>query len=458
MRHNCGICVCHTLHDAYDFISSLQHRGREAAGIAFVGKGKIDVIKWTGTVGSFDLKDLYKIFPSTSYQLYMAHVRYATRGRKSQLLEDAHPHVIGGEVYNGHHHQIITNCDAAIVHNGQINDLDPQEKEKYTCDTKLLLESYIKGSDATVFDKYPGSYTMAIADKSEDYISVLRDVAGLRPGVLGFKDGKYVVSSEDIALKENGGEFVESITPGSIYKIYSDGGFKRTVVKKSKKQYCFFEWNYIGHQDSIINGVSVRTAREALGEKLAEEFCPKADLVTYLPRCPEISARSFAKACRKPFHPVFYKVKSERSFQGSTSKERDLSIKNNLHIIPEAKKLIKGKDIIIIDDSIIRGTNIKRACQLALEHGANKIYFMSYTPPIGVIGEDKIPRGCHFGVDMPPDDNFIIRRGFDDIDERIEIIYLSPKGMTDAFASIGMPERKLCTFCIGGKYPYQIEK
>jgi len=188
MRHNCGICVCHTLHDAYDFISSLQHRGREAAGIAFIGKGKIDVIKWVGTVTSFDLKDLYKIFPSTSYQLYIAHVRYATRGRKDKLLEDAHPHVIGGDKYSGHNHEIITNCDAAIVHNGQIDSSS-------SCDTKALLESFIDGNDSSVFDDYPGSYTMAVADKRENYVSVIRDRAGLRPGVLGFKDGKYVVAS-----------------------------------------------------------------------------------------------------------------------------------------------------------------------------------------------------------------------------------------------------------------------
>jgi len=450
MRHNCGICVCHTLHDAYDFISSLQHRGREAAGIAFIGKGKIDVIKWVGTVTSFDLKDLYKIFPSTSYQLYIAHVRYATRGRKDKLLEDAHPHVIGGDKYSGHNHEIITNCDAAIVHNGQIDSSS-------SCDTKALLESFIDGNDSSVFDDYPGSYTMAVADKRENYVSVIRDRAGLRPGVLGFKDGKYVVASEDIALKENGGEFVESLTPGSIYKVYTDGGYKKTNVVAPKKQYCFFEWNYIGHQDSIINGVSVRTIREALGEKLAEEICPHADLVTYLPRCPEISARSFARRADKPFLPVFYKVKSERSFQGSTSEERDISIKNNLHIIPEAKRLIKGKDIIIVDDSIIRGTNIKRACKLVKEHGANKVYFMSYTPPIGVIGEDGVPRGCHFGVDMPPDDNFIVRRGYEDMEKGVEVIYLSRKGMAEAYASVGMPERKLCTFCIGGNHPYEQE-
>src|SRR5690606_3569973 len=107
----------------------------------------------------------------------------------------------------------IVDCDAAIVHNGQVCSIPDK------CDTKALLESFINKNDSSIFEEYPGSYTMAIADKREDYISIIRDKAGLRPGVLGFKDGKYIVASEDVSLKENGGEFVENIIPGSIYKI-----------------------------------------------------------------------------------------------------------------------------------------------------------------------------------------------------------------------------------------------
>ena len=90
VRHNCGFCVAHTLHDAYSFIRSLQHRGREAAGIAAVGEGRIDVIKWAGGVDRFDITDLHKIFPSPNYHTYMAHVRYATRGSKEEILDAPH--------------------------------------------------------------------------------------------------------------------------------------------------------------------------------------------------------------------------------------------------------------------------------------------------------------------------------------------------------------------------------
>ena len=91
VEHNCGLCLAHSLHDVYSFIKSLQHRGREAAGIAFIGENRIDVLKWIGKVETFDLEDLYKIFPITEYHTFVAHVRYATRGRKDKILYDAHP-------------------------------------------------------------------------------------------------------------------------------------------------------------------------------------------------------------------------------------------------------------------------------------------------------------------------------------------------------------------------------
>jgi len=118
VHSKCGICVAHTLHDVYSFIKSLQHRGRECCGIFAFGENNIDVIKWVGNVSRVDLIDLHKIFPAHKYHTYGAHVRYATKGREDKILEDAHPHVIGGEIDNRGDHIIIRNCDAAIIHNG----------------------------------------------------------------------------------------------------------------------------------------------------------------------------------------------------------------------------------------------------------------------------------------------------------------------------------------------------
>ena len=467
IRHNCGLCVAHTLHDAYRFIRSLQHRGREATGLAAVGDGRIDVVKWSGGVDRFDVTDLHKIFPSPRYHTYLAHVRYATRGRKDQILEDAHPHVIGGHVEHRGNHIIIWDCDMASVHNGQVDrsyfEEVPQEDLHSTCDTEALLHVYRQYGEYNFVQEIPGAYTLAIADKRKRDVMVLRDRSGMKPAVLGWKDGKYGVASEDIAFRKNGGEYIEDIDPGSIYYLSPEGEFTKVSLVKPHRSHCFFQWNYIADVDSILNGVSVRRVREALGEAVADEFHPDdADLVTYLPRCPEVAARAYAKKTQLPFRPVFYKMRAERSFQGTTASDRKQSIGENLHLLPGMEDALRGKTVVLLDDSIIRGNNSRRARDLLYEEAnVETAYLVSYTPPIGIVGTDGIPRGCMFGVDMPPDpppgDEFIARgRTVEQIGEAMNqpVVYLSYEGMFKAFERAGMTRQGLCTYCIGGEHPF----
>ena len=466
VRHNCGFCVAHTLHDAYSFIRSLQHRGREAAGMAAVGEGRIDVIKWEGGVDRFDITDLHKIFPSPNYHTYMAHVRYATRGHKDQILQDAHPHTLGGQIEDRGNHILIRECEMVAVHNGQVDwtyfegfDLSQM---KSTCDTEALLYLYRHLGEQSFLRNVPGAYTMAIADWRKRDVIVMRDRTGIKPGVLGWKDGKYGVASEDIAFRKNGGEFVEDLDLGTIYYLTPEGEFSKELIVEPDPRYCFFEWNYITNVDSIINSVSVRRIREALGEAIAEEFRPdEIDLVSFLPRCPEVAARSYAKKIGVPFRPVFYKMRGERSFQGTTTDDRKKSIDDNLHVLPGIRQIVQGKTVVLVDDSIVRGNNSKRARELLYEElGVKKAYLVSYTPPIGIIPEDGVPRGCTFGVDMPPDpppgDEFIARgRSADEISARMgmPVVYLSRQRMLEAFHRAGVGENALCTYCIGGANP-----
>jgi len=475
LRHNCGLCVTHSLKDAYSLIESLQHRGREATGIVAIGHKKIDVIKWKGPINTFDIIDLYKIFPGSKYHTFMSHVRYATRGRKDKILEDAHPHVIGGKIEDRGNHIIISDCEMAAVHNGQINNEYLQEIDQTKlgtgCDTEAFLHLIRKKGEHQILKEIPGAYTIAIADKNRDEIVVLRDRTGIKPGVLGLKDGKYIVASEDVAFKNNGGEFIEDLIPGYAYYLYPDGSFKKEKVVDSNHKYCFFEVNYLSHIDSILNGISTRRFREVVGKNFGEEYKPYADFVTYLPRCPEVAARRYAEECDIEFLPVFYKMRGERAFQGSNLEDRKKSIEQNLNILPNVKQKIKGKTIIVIDDSIIRGNNSKWALYLLYETAkVEKVYYLSYTPPIGIIGNDNIPRGCMFGVDMPPNDNFIAREDINQknktleeitnemkIDEKMkmEVKYISVDGMLSAFEKLGMPSKDLCTYCIGGKHPFE---
>jgi len=469
---NCGLCVAHSLHDIYSFIKSLQHRGREAAGIAFIGDKKIDVIKWVGKVDMFGLEDLYKIFPITNYHTFLAHVRYATKGRKDKILEDAHPHVIGGIKEDRGSHVIIRDCDLVAVHNGQVNSdfLECVDKSKLStgCDTEALLHYFKDNSERGIIKNIPGAYTLAIASKDRKEVIVLRDKAGIKPGVLGWKDGKHCVSSEDCFFREKGVLFKEDIEPGYVYYFSPEGDYRKEKVVDKKLKHCFFEYNYVANVDSMINGVSVRRVRELLGEQLAEEFRFYADFVTFLPRCPEVAARSFSKKTGIPFIHVFYKPKDERAFLGSTIEERKNSITNNLYLMPEidgkeTKEILRGKTIILIDDSTIRGNNSKRAIEILKQAGVGKIYLINYTPKIGIIGNDGQKRGCLYGVDMPPEDNFIVRNELENknqedyiINEQIgaEVKFLSVEGMLKAFEKAGLARENLCYFCIGGEKPF----
>lgn len=463
IRHNCGFCVAHTLHDAYSFIKSLQHRGREAVGIAFVGDDGIDVIKWIGGVNKIDIDDLYNLFPSEKYHTYLAHVRYATRGRKDKILKDAHPHVIGGVEENKGSHVIITGCDAAIVHNGQVNpDYLGCEKNSSDCDTKILLQKYTDFGEKEMLKSIPGAYSLAIASKNRRGVVVLRDSAGIKPGALGWKDGKYIVASEDVAFRKNGGQFIEDLEPGCAYYLSPEGDYRKEKIVASRERHCFFEYNYICNVDSIVDGVSVRRLREMLGVEMAREFKISGDIVSFLPRCPEVAARKYAEERGIEFAHIFYKLRGERSFLGSTSEERRESISENLQLLPRIKgrntrDFLNGKTLILIDDSTIRGNNSLRAVEILKNTGIKKVYLINYTPKIGIIPSDNIPRGCLYGVDMPPDDNFIARGNSDEqISSMIgaEVHFISPEGMFRAFESLGISRDRLCSFCIGGENPF----
>ncbi|MEK6873474.1 MAG: hypothetical protein AABW91_01405 [Nanoarchaeota archaeon] len=474
IQDKCGFGVAHTLHDAYKMAEALQHRGRGFAGISGVSDERIDVAKWTGRVDSFDVADMYRIFPAKNhYHLFLFHVRYPTKGGKDSII-NAHPHVIGGEIHERPGHIIITDCDMAIVHNGQVDEKYLEEidktKLKTNCDSEALLHYYAKFGERSIMEKIPGSYSMAIADKRKREVIVMRDRTGIKPGAIGWKDGKHQAASEDRAFIQNGGRSIKEMHPGSIYYFGSEGNIRREDIIKSDQKLCFFEFNYLAHHESTLNGISVNMLRNNLGEQLGLEFIArfpneKIDSLDYLPRCPEPAARGFSRATGIQMEDIFYKMRNERAFQGPNSEEIKNSIKENLNVTADAPKILPGKTIVIIDDSIVRGNNLERARKLLYEDcKVKKVFFTSYTPPIGIIGEDKIERGCEYGVDMPPkNDNFIARddknkrnRTIEEISEiaQMPVFYISKEGMFSVYKKYGINPENLCTFCIGGERPF----
>ena len=480
VQSRCGVFLSHTLHDTYSGLKGLEHRGREATGIAGVRhNGRIDAIKFAGPPRKIGIEDLHYIFPGNDYHTFFGHVRYATRGRKDRILQDAHPHVIGGRVLDRGSHVIILDAEMAAVHNGQISPeyfgrID-RSQLKTGCDTEAALHLYREIGARGILKEVPGSYVMIIADGRSKDVILLRDKMGVKPAVLGWKDGKYVASSEDIALREIGANFVEAVRPGTITYFEPEGGHRVERVVDPVLRRCFFDWSYISNVNSMFDGVSVDTMRTFLGESLADEFkspIKDVDVVTFLPRCPEKAAASLARKSGKPFEKMFYKLIGERSFQGSDADERAQSIESNLFLLPringqDSRDYLHGKTALVVDDSTIRGNNSKRGVKLLLEGGAERVILMNYTPKMCGYGPDGKKRGCELGVDMPIEpakgDKYIARgsgrnRTDEEIGKRLgfETHFLSLDGMLRAFERAGISRESLCTFCVGGKDPLGI--
>ena len=355
LEHKCGLVLAHSLYDTRAMLKSLQHRGREAAGIAAIGDNRIDVLKWVGKVDRFDQDDLHKIFPGKEHHTFIGHVRYATKGRKARqdILQDAHPHTIGGTVINNGDHILVLDCEAAMVHNGQI-DVDSlegivREELKTGCDTKALLHFYREKEEKSLLRMVIGTYTLAIADKRRKEVMVIRDRTGNRLGRLGIKGEKYCVATEDVAIRKNGGKAVTDIEPGCVYYFDHNGQFRKERIIDTRNgalllAYCMFEHGYLASPESVINGVSVLTFREEIGVQLAmENKFEGIDFVTYAPRSPEAAARRYAEELGVPFIEVFYKPNADRSFMESTQEERTSSIDANLFLIPHIIPFIRRK-------------------------------------------------------------------------------------------------------------------
>ncbi len=467
VRDNCGIFLAHSLKDAYDGIDSEQHRGQEAAGIAALNDNGIDTVKWKGRVKDFSLDALQYMFPSHKYSLFAGHVRYATKGRKEKILFDAHPHVIGGKTIERSDHIFVHGADASIIHNGQVDTtaILPEIDEtqlKTDCDTEAFLHLYKKKGIENLIRTVPDSYSAVIFDRTSFVAYAFRDRHGRMPCWLG-KDssGKYIIASEDSAMRKNYWTPIREVKPGELIRISRAGDFHSEQIAEQKPFHCIFQRTYVESPDSTHDGILISTMRERLGQVLAEEHPVRdADIITYVPRAPKPAALGYARTLglENNFTDVFYKSKYKRIFIESTQSQRDNAADDEILMFPYVD--LKGKNVVIIDDSIIRGTESRRAAKLAREAGADRIHFLVYTMPIGA-ELNGVKYGCEWGVDMPPSPpeewTYAIRK-FGDI-EGIknhlgvdELYYISEQGMLQG---VSMTPNKTCYWCMGGpkRYP-----
>lgn len=465
----------------YFALVSLQHRGQESAGIAVSDGKKISLKKETGLVGDiFRQEDFEKLKGNIS----IGHVRYATAGGRT--IENAQPFL------NSFKHGSI-----ALAHNGQlVNHGELRAMLEDTGSTfssssdsevilKLIVRKFIEnggklGSGTTesknqelfensviqAIKEIKGSFALCIM--TENLLIGVRDPNGIRPLCLGKLTGalrvgsdpaegaaenseggcsegetfpSYILASESCAIDAVNGEFVRDIEPGEIIFI-SKNGIKSSHFTDSSKKTCVFEYVYFARPDSVIDNIPVQEARYRMGQVLAAESPAKADVVVGVPDSGIGAAMGFSKASGIPFMTGIIKNKYiGRTFIAPTQKERENMVFVKLNAI---KSDLNGKSVVVIDDSIVRGTTSRRLVQILRRAGAREVHFRVSSPPV------KFP--CHLGIDTPSKNELISStHELEEIRKEIgadSLAFISLEGMLKALGS-----ESFCKGCFTGEYP-----
>lgn len=432
---------------SYYALVSLQHRGQESAGICVSDGENVKIHKAMGLVSDvFNLEHLTDLNGFIS----VGHVRYATAGSKT--IENAQPMLIQSKLGS-----------VAVAHNGQlVNYVQLREMFEETGATfssssdtevivKLIARGYKKGLERALTDTIQmikGSFALCVMTK--DALIGARDSNGIRPLCLGQVEGGWVLASESCAIDAMNGIFVRDIRPGEIVIINQDGVLSFDFGEKTSKRSCIFEYVYFARPDSIIDGISVQEARYKMGEQLAKESPVEADVVVGVPDSGLGAAMGYARASGIPYAMGVVKNKYiGRTFIAPTQKDRENMVFVKLNAL---KNDLYGKRVIVIDDSIVRGTTSRRLVQILKRAGAKEVHFRVSSAPV------KFP--CHLGIDTPTKAE-LISSGHDVEEVRKEIgadslAFISVEGMFEALRSCNKEQYGFCKGCFTGEYPMAI--
>ncbi len=424
---------------------ALQHRGEESAGIASFDGKRVRIHKGMGLVS--DVFD-EKIIKSLRGEIALGHNRYSTTGSSSS--KNIQPFLAR---HKGRH--------ILIAHNGNLtNTLSLRQalEEKgsifqTTMDSEIiahLLAHSDLGSKEAIVDvlsKLEGAYSLALLIDGE--LIGARDPYGFRPLCLGRLDSSYILASETCALDLIGASFVRDVEPGEVVFISKDGLKSVRLPKREKFSFCIFEFIYFARPDSDIFGANVYLTRKSLGEELAKEAPLNADIVMPIPDSGNYAAMGFAKASDIPLEVGMIRNHYVgRTFIQPSQYVRDFRVKVKLNPI---KKVLRGRRVVIVEDSIVRGTTSKIRVKTLREAGAREVHMRVSCPPL--------ISPCYYGIDFPTRKELIASshsvewiRDFMDLDS---LKYLSLEGMLKAMF---LPAENFCTACFTGKYPTSIPK
>ncbi|GHJ59387.1 amidophosphoribosyltransferase [Nocardioides sp. OK12] len=437
----------------YFGLYALQHRGQEAAGIAVSNGRQILVYKDMGLVSQvFDETTL----DSLKGHLAIGHARYSTTG--ASTWENAQPTfrpTPDGSIALGHNGNLINTHElreqvAALP--GPDDELDLQRPGHVsTNDTSLVTALLAHHPDSTLEERALEVLPMlrgafCFVWMNEDTLYAARDPQGIRPLVLGRLDRGWVVASEDAALATIGASVVREVEPGELIVIDGDGLRSHTFAEPERKG-CVFEYVYLARPDAKIAGRSVHEARVEMGRELARQFPVDADMVMPVPESGTPAASGYAEESGIPFGQGFVKnAYVGRTFIQPSQTLRQLGLRLKLNAL---EHMIRGKKLVVVDDSIVRGNTQRAQVRMLREAGALEVHVRISSPPV------KWP--CFYGIDFATRAE-LIANGLD-VDEIAASVgadslgYISLDGMVEA---TGQPQTALCTACFTGDYPVEL--
>ncbi|MGI5849010.1 MAG: amidophosphoribosyltransferase [Christensenellales bacterium] len=441
MHEECGVfgiyCTENIIEPAeatYYGLFALQHRGQESGGIAVAKEGKIDYQKDMGLISEVFKNGLEKL---NGAHAAIGHVRYSTTG--DNQLTNAQPLVISSKKGN-----------LALAHNGNlINAKELREGLENdgsifqtSIDTEVIASLIAKHSDGCIIEAIKktmsllkGSYALVIM--TPDMVIAVRDPRGIRPIALGKIDNNFVFASESCAFDTIGAEFIRDLRPGEIIAVSKSGLKSYQGPRAPDTALCIFEFVYFARPDSDIDGISVHKAREHAGARLALTNPIEADMVAGVPDSATPAAMGYAAQSGIPYKEALEKNRYVgRTFIQPAQVKREIGV--SLKLTP-LKRNVRGKRVLLIDDSIVRGTTSKRIVEMIKLAGAKEVHMQISSPQI------KSP--CFFGIDTPSHDQLIgAKNSVEDIRKLIGADSLHYLSIEDLLKTV---EGAACNFCVG---------
>ena len=431
----------------YYGLYALQHRGQESCGIVVNDDGVFSSYKDLGLVSEVFSKDTFTHFPMGN--MAVGHVRYGTTGGNTrnncQPVEVNHQKGKMALAHNGNLSNALELRDKLELSGAIFHTTSDTETIAYVITRERLVTPSIEEAVSNTMNLLEGAYSLVMISSTK--MIAARDPYGFRPLCYGkTADGAYVAASESCALSAVGAEFIRDVLPGEIL-VFTENGVesRREHCEKQRRRTCIFEYIYFARPDSVIDGISVHESRMKAGELLAESYPKCADIVIGVPDSGLDAALGYAKKSGIPYEIGLIKNKyMGRTFISPGQNERLDKVRIKLSPV---KQVIDGKRVVLIDDSIVRGTTSKRIVKLLRDAGAKEIHMRISAPPF------LYP--CYYGTDIDSEENLIACHH--SIDEIARIIGVDSLGyLPIEKLSKLIDSEDYCSACFQGEYPTKI--